>query len=109
MDLFSAKAIGSPSVPALTGKRSISSHNKTRIGLDAKSLGEFAPTTTISPPGNFLCNVLLSPSLALGSATLSASSGVSLIIGASLSLDQSFAIGSLLGTTTIIAEGSWCM
>ena len=44
---LSARLIGSPSAPALAGYLSISSHNKTLIGLAAKLLGLLAPAIVI--------------------------------------------------------------
>ena len=56
----SASAMGSPSVPAESGNRSISSHNKYRMGLLARSVGLFAPMMARLPPGNsFILMVLL--------------------------------------------------
>jgi len=38
-----ASLTGSPSVPALSGKRSTSSQSTTRIGREARPAGAFAP------------------------------------------------------------------
>ena len=102
---FSASFIGSPSVPALNGYRSTSSHKRIRIGRDASPAADCAPTMVICPPGNFLCKIVFSLSRLLASDIFPLRTGVSRIIGASLSLLNACAIPSV-GCMTKIGDGS---
>ena len=103
--LFKANETGSPSAPALKGKRSISSANRILTGLLANPLALFAPTTAIKPPSNFLCKTVFSLSFALGSFTLPFKTLLLLSIGFNLSLLHVLAI-SKVGCMTRTGQGS---
>ena len=100
-----ASVIGSPSVPALTGYRSTSSHKTTRIGRDAREAGEFAPQTVMWPPGKLLCSSVLPLSRLRGSLIFPRSAGVSRTIGARRSLLQA-SPSSSVGIRTRSGAGS---
>jgi hypothetical protein len=101
---FSARPTGSPSWPALAGKRSTSSQSTTRIGREARLAGALAPVMVRRPPGNAFCKIVSLESLALPENTALRTS-VSRIIGATRSLENASAI-STVGCTMRIGAGS---
>ena len=62
---LAARSTGSPSVPALSGKRSTSSASSTRTGRDANPAGLFAPHMMRRPPGKSLDKIVFLPSRVL--------------------------------------------
>ena len=96
---------GSPSVPALVGKRSTSSNSTILIGRDASPAGELAPATVSRPPVNDLCSSVLPLSRLFGSAILPWIAGVSRTIGAKRSFAHASPISSV-GCTISIGAGS---
>ena len=62
---LAARSTGSPSVPALSGKRSTSSASSTRTGRDANPAGLLAPHMIRRPPGNNFDKIVFFPSLVL--------------------------------------------